>query len=240
MWSGRQRRTLAQGASVRRHTWVHRIRDIAVGLPIPRKTGARGNVPACGRRRFSHMAKEDGAIADVPLPAPEAHKGQGGLPERSDSRRFDLSRLRARSGVESAAHSAEAGRPTWPLQQTHVATAAREPRGLQPPARLTVDPDRLFFTMASGVVWSLPRPIAQTFRPFLVTNLAIPRTADADGAGAPTVEIQPGVQQGSPTSTLLFTWHMTREPRVRTAAPAAEARRRARAVGQTARTVRRA
>ena len=186
------------------------------------------------------MAKEDGTIADVSLPALEARTGPGGLPERSVSRRFDQSRLRARSGVDSAAHSGEAGRPTGPLQQTHVATAARKPHGLQPPARLTVDPDRLFFTMASGVVWPLPKPVAQTFRPFLVTNLAIRRTAHADGTGPLTLELQPGVQQGSSTSTLFFAWHMTQDPRARTAAKAAEARRLARAVGQTARTLRRA
>ena len=122
----------------------------------------------------------------------------------------------------------------------HVATPTGEPHDLQRPARLTVDLDRLFFTsVASGVVWPLPNPVAQTFRPVLRTNLAIPCTTDTDATGLRTLTLQPVVQQGSPISTLLFALHMTQDPRARVGAPAAEAGGPSRAVRAPARALRR-
>ena len=186
------------------------------------------------------MQKEARTLRDAQLSAPAARTATHGLGGRSVSRRVGQSGLRARDAVDSAARSGQAWRPPSTLQHTHVATPSGAPHGLQRPARLTVDIDRLFFTsVESGVVWLLPNPVAQTFRPLLRTNIAIPWTTDPDTTGPRTLALQTVVQQGSPISTLLFALHMTQDPRARIGAPAAEARGQSRAVRAPARALRR-
>ena len=186
------------------------------------------------------MEKGERTLQDAQLSAPAARTAPHGLGARSVSRRIDQSGLRARAAVDSAARSGQAWRRKSTLQHTHVATPTGEPHGLPRPARLTVDLDRLFFTsVESGVVWPLPNPVAQTFRPILRTNLAIPWTTATHATGTRTLAPQPGVQQGSPISSLLFALHTTQDPRARVGAPAAAARGPSRATRLPARALRR-
>ena len=180
------------------------------------------------------------ALRDAQLSAPAARTAPHGFGGRSISRRVGQSGLRGHDAVDSAARSGQAWRPPLTLQHTHVATPTGAPHGLQRPARLTVDLDRLFFTsVESGVVWPLPNPVAQTFRPLLRTNIAIPWTTDPDATGPRTLALQPVVQQGSLISTLLFALQMTPDPRARVGAPAAKVQGPSRAVRAPARALRR-
>ena len=186
------------------------------------------------------MQREARTLRNAQLSAPAARTAPHGLGGRSVSRRVGQSGLRARDAVDSAARSGQAWRSPSTLQHTHVATPSGAPHGLQRPARLTVDLDRLFFTsVESGVVWPLPNPVAQTFRPLLRTNLAIPWTTATHATGTRTLAPQPGVQQGSPISSLLFALHTTQDPRARVGAPATAARGPSRAIRLPARALRR-
>ena len=121
VWSGRQRRTLAQGASAWRYTRVHRIRDIAVGLPIPRQDRRAGQRPGV------REAQAPQTVATTT--AAHAHNMTGGLRRCAKATRSTATGTRAEAARSTGTGArAEAGL-LW--QRAAVATCAVQRWGVQ-------------------------------------------------------------------------------------------------------------
>ena len=119
VWSGRRRCTLGQGASAGRCTRTERIRDIAVGRPTPRKTGARGGDLACsGRpylRPFAGRARGAERTADAGAGVEAQRRGRarrGRSRQAAGSRPARRRPARAAGAVCGRVHQADGqGRP---------------------------------------------------------------------------------------------------------------------------------
>jgi len=121
VWSGRQRRTLAQGAIAWRYPRVHRIRDIAVGLPIPRQDRRAGQRPGV------REAQAPQTVATTT--AAHAHNMTGGLRRCAKATRSTATGTRAEAARSTGTGArAEAGL-LW--QRAAVATCAVQRWGVQ-------------------------------------------------------------------------------------------------------------